>query len=143
MTDLHGSCHCGALRLSFHTARPLDALAWRRCGCDFCRRHGGFYTSDPQGRLVVEVTEPGALRRYRFGQKTADFLICAHCGVFMAVTAEIDGHLHAVVNLAVIDPPLAPPADIPIMDFEGETVENRTARRKRNWIGCVHIRDSH
>ena len=142
MSEIQGACHCGALRLTFHTERSLDALPWRKCGCEFCRRHGGLYASDPDGKLTVEAMEPGALNRYRFGQKTAEFLLCSRCGVFMAAIAEIDGKLYAVANLAVANPPLPQPTTIPTMDFDGESVEARTERRKRGWIASVEIRNT-
>lgn len=112
----------------------------RRCGCGFCRRHGGVYTADPMGHLTVTAAK-GALGRYRFGHRTADFLLCAHCGVLVAVAAEIDGVLRGVVNLAVMDPQPDLSSDIPVMDFEEESEEDRTNRRRRNWIGRVDIEE--
>jgi len=137
MGEVHGSCHCGAVRVSYASDGPM---AGRRCGCGFCRRHGSLYTTDPAGRLSIGAVA-GSLRSYRFGQHTADFLLCAHCGVLVAVAAEIDGALRGVVNLAVMEPPPDLPSDIPVMDFEGESEEDRTARRRRNWIGRVEIKE--
>lgn len=137
MGEVHGSCHCGAVRVSYASDSPT---APRRCGCGFCRRHGSIYAADPAGRL--EVAAPvGSLNRYRFGLCSADFLLCAHCGVLVAVVAEIGDALRGVVNLAVMEPPLALPSDIPVMDFEGESEEDRTARRRRNWVGHVEIKE--
>lgn len=138
MGEVHGSCHCGAVRVSYASD---GAMAGRRCGCGFCRRHGSLYTSDPAGRLRIEAVG-GALSRYRFGQRTADFLLCAHCGVLVAVTAEIDGALRGGVNLAVMEPPVPAAADAPVMNFDAETESERTARRRRNWIGHVEIREA-
>ena len=137
MGEVHGSCHCGAVRVSYASDGPM---AGRRCGCGFCRRHGGLYTTDPAGRLSIEASA-GSLNRYRFGQRTADFLLCAHCGVLVAVTAGIDGILRGVVNLAVMESPVDLPSDIPAMDFEGESEQDRTARRRRTWIGNVDIEE--
>lgn len=137
MADFHGACHCGAIRAAYSTDKPL---AFRRCGCGFCRRHGGTYSTDPDGSLVVEAGA-GGLSRYRFGHGTAQFLLCPHCGVFVAVVAEIDGRLRAVVNMAVMEPPLHFSSDIPVMDFDGESDEDRTNRRRRNWIGAVTIKE--
>jgi hypothetical protein len=138
MAEFRGSCHCGAVRVGYATDKPP---AFRRCGCGFCRRHGGTYSTDPQGSLWVEA-EAGSLTRYRFGHGTAEFLLCARCGVFMAVVAEIDGRPRAVVNMAVMEPPPDFPPDIPLMDFEGESDEDRTNRRRRTWIGAVTVKES-
>jgi hypothetical protein len=137
MGEVRGCCHCGAVRVSYVSE---GAMAGRRRGCGFCRRHGSLYTSDPAGRLTIEAAA-GSLIRYRFGQRTADFLLCAHCGVLVAVTAEIDGAMRGGVNLAVMDPPLPSSAEVPVMDFSAETEVERTARRRRNWIGHVEIRE--
>jgi hypothetical protein len=137
MDDLRGSCHCGAVEITYSTAKPLPL---RRCGCGFCRRHGSVYTTDPAGHLTVKAARQ-ALGRYRFGHRTADFLLCAHCGVLVAVTAEIDGTLRGVVNLAVMEPRPDLPSDIPVMDVEGESEDDRINRRRRNWIGHVEIKE--
>jgi hypothetical protein len=137
MADLHGSCHCGAVKIAYSTAKPLPM---RRCGCGFCRRHGSVYTADPEGHLTVTAAR-GALGCYRFGHRTADFLLCAHCGVLVVVAAEIDGALRGVVNLTITEPPPHFPSDIPVLDFEGESDEDRTDRRRRNWIGHVEIEE--
>jgi hypothetical protein len=137
MGEVHGSCHCGALRVFYASDGPM---AGRRCGCGFCRRHGSLYTTDPAGWLRIEAAA-GAMNRYRFGQRRADFLLCGHCGTLVAVTAEIDGTLRGVVNLAVMDPPMAPSAEVPVLNFDAETEDERTARRRRNWIGRVTITD--
>jgi hypothetical protein len=137
MAEFRGHCHCGAVRVAYTSDKEP---AFRRCGCGFCRRHGGTYSTDPDGTLAVEAAT-GSLSHYRFGHRTADFLLCAHCGVFVAVTAEIDGRTRAVVNMAVMEPPPAFPPDIPLMDFEGESEEDRTHRRRRNWIGAVTIKE--
>ena len=55
------------------------------------------------------------------------------------MTSEIDGHLYAVVNVNAFTN--VPPALLRRsgVDFEGESVESRLARRKRGWIANVRI----
>ena len=82
---------------------------------------------------------PAAVSRYRFGTATADFLVCTRCGVPPLVTCEIEGRLHAVVNVNTfegIDPASIKRAPA---TFGGEEVGSRLARRQRNWIGTVRI----
>ena len=98
-TAFVGHCHCGNIELVFETGRALKDLPLRVCGCSFCVRHGGRYTSDPGGALRFTVQNPAHEVRYRFGMETADFLICGTCGVFLAAMTSADGSAYAVVNV--------------------------------------------
>jgi hypothetical protein len=133
MPTLHGSCHCGQLQVDFETTRPPEELPVRVCGCSFCVRHAARCTSDPAGRVVVTIAEPAATSRYRFGMKTADFLICARCGVFVGAFMDDARGTLAVLDVNALDDRARftqPPAP---MDFEGESLEERLARRRDKW----------
>jgi len=127
--ELDGSCHCGAVRLSFRPARPLAALPIRRCGCSFCRRHGARTVADPEGTLAIRA-EPGALRRYRFGLATADFLLCARCGVYVAAAIESGGRSFATLNANTLEVRDSLDPAPPLVDYEAETAAERVARRR-------------
>jgi hypothetical protein len=77
--------------------------------------------------------------KYQFGTRTATFHVCAECGSVPFVTSEIAGHLYAVVNVNMFDN--IDPAWLRrgATDFEGEDMDLRLARRKRNWIADVSI----
>ena len=77
---------------------PVEIPA-RACTCSFCTKHGGVWTSCPTGRLSVTVVDPAKVSRYAFGTKTAQFHICAKCGVVPVVTSQIDGKTYAVVSV--------------------------------------------
>jgi hypothetical protein len=124
-----GGCHCGAISLRFLSARPL---APRACGCSFCRKHGARSVSDPDGFALISWSPDRPPIHYRFGLGSADFLICAICGVYVAAVVEIGGDLHSVLNLSTFDEPRLDLAGTP-MDYEGERVEDRTERRRRVW----------
>ena len=100
---LRGSCHCGQLSLEFSTARELSHTTPRACDCSFCQMHGAAYVSDPAGRLSVFENQPGALRVYRQGSKRAQFLMCANCGVLVAVIMEEEGRTYGAANAACLD----------------------------------------
>jgi hypothetical protein len=75
--------------------------------------------------------------RYAFGTRTAEFHVCARCGVVPVVTSLIDGRLYAVVSINALDD-----VDHSLLrrtpaSFDGEDETTRLARRKRNWIGDV------
>ena len=134
---IHGSCHCGNISFALTwEPDPLEIPA-RACSCSFCSKHGGVWTSNPNGSLSVKVKEPALVSRYAFGTRTAEFRICSRCGVVPVVTSQIDNHLYAVVSvnaLEGVEPSLLRRASA---DFEGESEEVRLARRKRNWIPSV------
>ena len=137
MRRIEGGCHCGNIRFEFELPEPDGAIAVRACGCSFCQRHGGVYTSHPAGKLAARIADVSETERYRFGTATADFHICRACGVVPFVTSEIDGALYAVVNVNSFegdDELESSPSD-----FDGETVDSRLVRRQRNWIPEVTI----
>ena len=133
MTTLRGACHCGNLRLELEAGVPAADLPARACSCSFCRARRARWTSAPTGGVVLTVADASSLSRYRFGTRTADFLLCRRCGVHIAAVSEIDGALYAVVNVDCIAAlrDIAPADDT--VSFDGEGVDDRLARRKRSW----------
>jgi hypothetical protein len=127
-----GSCHCGALRVDFETQKTPADFAVRACQCTFCRRHGADSISDPQGRVTFRVADESTLVRYRFGLRTADFLICARCGCYMGAYFAEGDRAWAVVNANVMDDraAFAPPQPF---SYEGEAIEDRQTRRRARW----------
>jgi hypothetical protein len=130
---LDGSCHCGALTVSFETARAPAELPLRACGCSFCRRHGAIAVTDPAGRVEVRIRDAGRLSRYQFGLRSSDFLLCRACGVYVAAVCAVDGRTYATLNANVLDARSAFTAVPTPVDYQGETREQRLARRARSW----------
>jgi hypothetical protein len=112
----------------------------RACGCSFCVKHGGVWTSCPTGKLCVTIREPGKVTPYEFGTKTAQFHICTGCGVVPVVTSRIEGRLYAVVSVNAFDNVEATRLNRSPASFDGESEGDRLARRQRNWIGDVEFR---
>ena len=136
---LHGKCHCGNIAFQLDWDADPHEIPARACDCSFCVKHGGVWTSNPRARLTVAVADPARVSKYDFGTRTATFHICSRCGAVPVVTSEIDDHLYAVVNVNVledVDPSWLRRASA---SFEGEEVESRLARRKRNWIADVRF----
>jgi hypothetical protein len=134
---IHGKCHCGNISFSLAWEPDPAEIPVRACTCSFCTKHGGVWASNPSGVLRVEVKEPSLVSEYAFGTRTAEFHICARCGVVPVVTSRIDGHLYAVVSVNAfegVDQALLRRASA---SFDGEGKESRLARRKRNWIADV------
>ena len=134
---IHGGCHCGNLGFTLRWEPDPAEIPARACGCSFCTRHGGVWTSHAAGVLRVAVKDAALLSRYSFGTETAEFNICARCGVVPVVTSRIDGRLYAVANVNTfqgIDAALLKRAPA---SFDGEDVAARLARRRRGWIADV------
>jgi hypothetical protein len=137
--DIQGKCHCGNISFVYTWPDEETDIPVRVCGCSFCVKHGGAYTSHKDSVLAATVADKDSLERYRFGTATADFFVCRRCGVLPFVTSEIDGNLYAVVNVNVfenIDPSRFSRG---ATDFDGETTESRLERRQRNWIPIVSV----
>jgi hypothetical protein len=136
---IQGKCHCGNIAFSLTWEPDPAEIPARACGCSFCTKHGGVWTSNPGGALEVMVKHPSLVSKYTFGTRTAEFHICARCGIVPVVTSRIEERLYAVVSVNAfegIEPSLL--RRVPA-SFDGEGEETRLARRKRNWIRNVRF----
>jgi hypothetical protein len=134
-----GSCHCRNITFDLDWQPDPAEIQARACGCTFCTKHGGVWTSNPAASLRVHVKDPSLVSAYEFGTKTATFHVCGRCGVVPFVTSDIDGRRYAVVSVnafANVDPAMIHTAPA---SFDGEELDSRLARRKRNWIGDVRF----
>lgn len=139
---IHGRCHCGNISFSLSWEPNPAEIPARACTCSFCTKHGGVWTSNPRGALEVMVKDRSLVSKYAFGTRTAEFHICARCGIVSVVTSLIDDHLYAVVSVNAfdgIDQSLVRRAPA---SFDGEGTRARLARRKRNWIADVKYVES-
>jgi hypothetical protein len=137
--DIAGSCHCGNITYSLRWPDDAVKIPARRCGCTFCVKHGGVWTSNPRAILRANVTDPGALARYAFGTGSATFLVCARCGVAPLVTSRIEGGLYAVVNVNSFDNIERARLSVEPASFDGEDLVSRLDRRRRHWIADVLV----
>jgi hypothetical protein len=134
MNAHRGGCHCGNIHLTFETDIEPAEMEIRACQCAFCVRHGSRAAADPQGRLIVSVEDEARLHRYRFGLRTADYLICRDCGVYVAAVTTDGGEPRAIVIVnALDDRPRFSREPVP-MDYDAENREGRMARRQARWM---------
>ena len=153
MTTYLGRCHCGALSFEYTTAIPPAEWSVRACQCSFCRAHAALSTSDPRGEVRFHAAAADRVARYRFGLRSADFLVCRECGVYVGAITTIgkrtleartleertreertlEERTLAVLNVnALATIPQALPAPRP-MSYDGETNEERARRRGERW----------
>jgi hypothetical protein len=131
--DFEGSCHCGAIGYVMSTVLAPPSWSVRCCQCSFCRAHGARCTSDPAGSVRLRVQDERSLVRYRFGPRSADFLVCSTCGVYIgAVLTSAHGTFATVnVNALAADPKgMCPPVAV---DYGSESIAARVERRERTW----------
>ena len=143
MTAVHtGACHCGAITVAFRTGLAAGALTIRACQCSFCRRHGVKAVADPAGSLRIEAKADG-LMHYRFGLQTADFLICRDCGCYVAAMIDTAGQRRATLNVSATA--IAGLSERPAepVSYDGESVDERKARRLRSWTPVEIIDVAH
>ncbi len=132
-TIISGGCHCGNVTFRLVASRPPEDLRVRACGCRFCRRHAALSTSDPGGHVSFTVSEPARLGRYRFGLKTADFLICQDCGVYVGALMPDGDQAFAIINVNACDEPQRFLQKSTAMDYGAEDEAGRQARRRAKW----------
>jgi hypothetical protein len=139
---IDGGCHCGNIRITLDWKGDAKRIPARACGCSFCVKHGGVWTSHSGSALTVTIQDRALVSEYAFGTRTATFHVCGRCGGVPVVTSEIDGRVHAVVNVNTFENVERSVLDRSDADFAGEDVATRLARRARNWIGDVRILDA-
>ncbi|MFB9983530.1 GFA family protein [Mesorhizobium kowhaii] len=129
-----GGCHCGNVRLTFETGLDPSQIEVRACQCSFCVKHGSRAVADPDGRLIISVKDRAQLRTYHFGLRTADYLICRDCGVYVAAIAGDDDDARAIVIINALDDRERFDREPVPVDFDAEGREQRQARRRDRWM---------
>lgn len=127
---IEGRCHCGNLGFALETALTWATIRPRECDCSFCRAHATRCVSDPEGRASIFVADPARLVRYTFGLRTAEFLLCSNCGVYIGAWAGEEEGGFATLNLRATADRDRPGA---ATSYGRETAESRRARRRERW----------
>ncbi len=136
---ISGRCHCGNIAFALEWPGEPSEIPARACGCSFCVKHGGVWTSNPAASLFATIGDTLLVSKYAFETHTATFHVCSRCGTVPFVTSEIDKHTYAVVNVNAFENVDRSCLRQSAGRFEGENVESRLERRKRNWIANVRI----
>jgi hypothetical protein len=134
-----GKCHCGNVSFNLEWESKQPEILARACTCSFCLKHGGVWTSNPTSVLEIAVRDPSLVSKYVFGTKTAEFHVCSRCGVVPLVTSQVEEHIYAVVNVNTFENFEPSLLRRDTGNFDGEEVESRLARRRRNWIANVRF----
>lgn len=128
-----GGCHCGNLWIEFETSLNPAEIELRACQCTFCRKHGSLAVTDPAGRLAIAAAHGKSFERYAFGLRTAEYLICKTCGVYVAAVTIGESEPRGIAIVNCLDDrrrftraPLA-------VDYAAESRDQRVERRRRRW----------
>jgi hypothetical protein len=132
-----GSCHCGDVRLVFHTDLGPAEIEIRACQCGFCVRQDSQAFSDPRGLLEIHAASRAAVRDYRFGHGLAEYLFCARCGVYLGAVTETAGGLRGFTLRRLLDDRALFTATAVPVAFDGESAAERQARRLAKWTPTV------
>jgi hypothetical protein len=103
MHKVSGGCHCGNIRVEVELIAAPDICHPRACDCDFCRKHGAAYISDPNGSLTLRIKHAGDSATYHQGSGQAEFILCRTCGVLVAVLLRSNVGLHGAVNVKALE----------------------------------------
>ncbi|HEV2503025.1 MAG TPA: hypothetical protein VGV39_08105 [Mesorhizobium sp.] len=134
MTVYRGGCHCGNIRLSFETAIAPRDIEIRACQCSFCRRHNSLAAADPYGMLTIGVLREAMLSRYAFGLRTAEYLVCRDCGVYVAAVTIGDVEQRAIVIVNALDAREQFRREPMPTVYDAETRDERVTRRRSRWM---------
>ena len=127
-----GGCHCENIKVRLRLAKPPEQMPLRSCSCSFCRSHGTRTISDRDGLVEIAATDWSLVERYQFGSRTADYLLCRRCGVYVGAVCETSSGLRAVVNVNCLDDRAAFTRAPAAPDYDGETTDARLGRRATN-----------
>lgn len=90
--------------------------------------HGATTVADRDGHLRLHIDVDEAVR-YRFGLKTADFLVCGKCWMYVAAVLTSEAGAVATLNVDVLDERRACSAEPERVDYDGESPRDRQLRR--------------
>jgi hypothetical protein len=133
MTAHNGGCHCGNIRLTFASGIEPGQIEVRACQCSFCLRHGSLAVSDPSGALTITIRDAAQLQRYMFGLRTAEYLVCRECGVYVAAVTRDDDPRAIVIINALDDRQRFDQKPIAV-NYDLESTQDRLARRRARWM---------
>ncbi len=137
--DYEGKCHCGAIGFRYATNIAPDEWSIRACQCRFCLAHDALSTSDPAGSIAFVSKNLKQLQRYRFGLRTADFLICTNCGVYIGAVIETDTGRFGIVNTHALASLPGNIAAVAPISYDGEDTGGRVSRREERWTPVTSV----
>ena len=129
-----GSCHCGNISITLQTQLNPTQFVVRDCQCSFCRKHNSSAISDPDGKLTINISDIAQVNRYQFGLRTAEFLICRTCGVYVAACTLNEENKRGIVIVSTLDDAAEFTSKPRAVDYDAEDKAGRIERRNERWM---------
>lgn len=139
MSNYPGQCFCGSIGYEYQTAIAASEWSIRACQCAFCRAHNALSTSDPAGTLRFHAVNPDNLQHYRFAMRTADFLLCRECGVYIGAVIETDLGRFGIINTHSLKVTPADIAAVAPITYDSEDEQGRVGRREVRWTPVTGV----
>ncbi|MBV8146951.1 MAG: aldehyde-activating protein [Gammaproteobacteria bacterium] len=137
MPELTGGCHCGNIAVTVLLTAAPEACRPRTCDCDFCRKHGAAWVSDPQGSLRIRIGVGTEVQGYRQGAAIAEMLLCRRCGVLVAALWQ-GQRLYGVVNATALAANDRFGATVPVSPKQ-LSAQEKTSRWQSLWFADVEV----
>src|SRR5256886_17457977 len=94
-----GKCHCGNIAFELEWEGDPPEIPTRACGCTFCVKHGGVWTSNPIAKLADAVRLSAQESKCSFGTPAAPFHVCSRRRAAPPVNSWIANHLSAALHV--------------------------------------------
>jgi len=134
-----GQCFCGSIGYEYRTAVAPSDWSIRACQCAFCRAHDALSTSDPAGSLRFSAANPDKLQRYQFAMRTAEFLLCRECGVYIGAVIKTDLGRFGIINTHSLTTLPADIAEVSPITYDSEDPRGRIGRRETRWTPVTDV----
>ena len=135
-----GGCHCGAIRMKYRSELPAAEHTLRACQCRFCRKHASRAVSDPNGLTEITILDGLKMSPYRFGFRTADYIVCRECGVYVAAVMSEGDRAWSVTIVNALEDAGDFTGPVEPVDFSDEDEQGRLARRRARWTPTIFAR---
>ncbi len=134
-----GGCHCGNIKITLNSKIAPSDFRVLACQCGFCRKHATRAIADPQGSIEVTIADDSTVNRYAFGLKTADYLLCRTCGVYVLAVTKDSLDPRGIVIADSLDERAAFSAPAIAVTYDGESLTERQQRRQKNWTPVTFL----
>ena len=88
--------------------------------------------------MAFRIGKEDTLVRYRFGLRTADFLVCRKCGVYLGAVLTSSRGQFATLNINTLREPLAF-EKMAAVSYDEESTEERQQRREQRWTPVTGV----
>jgi hypothetical protein len=120
--EIHGGCHCKAVRYTAQTSKQISVY---KCNCSICEMKQNHHFMVNKSQIKIEAGE-GALKSYQFNTKVAVHMFCGTCGICPFYSPRSNPDCYALTIYCVDDwKKTFPAGTIEWVEFDGENWEQQ------------------